>query len=102
MFLHLTAHSAYSLQEGLAQLFHVFNSRFEVGSALKQGLFSNRAIWAALGLTIALQIAAVYLPIPQMILKTVLPSPMEWAVVLAASLSPALMIKLYKLLTEKR
>jgi len=87
---------------GLAQLFHVFNSRFEVGSALRQGLFSNRAIWAALGLTIALQVAAVTLPIPQMILKTVSPSPTEWVVVLAASLSPALMIEIYKLLTEKR
>jgi Ca2+-transporting ATPase len=65
-------------------------------------LFSNRAIWAALGLTIALQVAAVTLPIPQMILKTVSPSPTEWVVVLAASLSPALMIEIYKLLTEKR
>jgi len=87
---------------GLAQLFHVFNSRFEVGSALKHGLFSNRAIWAALGLTIALQVAAVTLPIPQMILKTVSPSPTEWVVVLAASLSPVLMIEIYKLLNEKR
>jgi Ca2+-transporting ATPase len=87
---------------GLAQLFHVFNSRFEAGSALKQGLFSNPAIWAALGLTIALQVAAVTLPIPQMILKTVSPSLTEWVVVLAASLSPALMIEVYKLLTEKR
>jgi Ca2+-transporting ATPase len=86
---------------GLAQLFHVFNSRFETGSAFKQGIFSNRAIWAALGLTIALQLAAVYLPIPQMILKTVPPSPTEWAVVLVASLLPAVSIELYKLRSAK-
>ncbi len=86
---------------GLAQLFHVFNSRFETGSAFKQGLFSNRAIWAALGLTITLQLAAVYLPIPQMILKTVPPSPTEWAVVLVASLLPAVSIELYKLRSAK-
>jgi len=86
---------------GLAQLFHVFNSRFETGSAFKQGFFSNRAIWAALGLTILLQIAAVSLPIAQTILKTVSPSPMEWLVVAAASLSPALLVELYKLLRVK-
>ena len=85
---------------GFAQLFHVFNSRFEVGSAFKQGMFSNRAIWGALVLTIALQVAAVYLPFLQAILKTVPPTPMEWMVVIAASLSPALLIELYKLLTE--
>ncbi|OGS96459.1 MAG: hypothetical protein A3K04_05925 [Gallionellales bacterium RBG_16_56_9] len=82
---------------GLAQLFHVFNSRFEKQSALRQGLFSNRAIWAAIGLTIALQLAAVYLPPLQTILKTVAPTLVEWAVVLAASLSPALLIELYKM-----
>jgi Ca2+-transporting ATPase len=82
---------------GLAQLFHVFNSRFETGSAFKQGFFSNRAIWAALGLTILLLIAAVYLPFLQTVLKTVPSSPMEWLVVAIASLSPALLVELYKL-----
>ena len=91
------ATTAAFLTLGLAQLFHVFNSRFEVGSAFKQGMFSNRAIWAALGLTIALQLAAVYLPIPQMILNTAPPSPMEWAVIIAASLLPAVSIELYKM-----
>jgi Ca2+-transporting ATPase len=86
---------------GFAQLFHVFNSRFETGSAFKQGMFSNRAIWAALGLTFLLQLAAVYLPIPQMILKTVPPSLPEWMVVIAASLSPALLVELYKLYFQK-
>ncbi len=86
---------------GLAQLFHVFNSRFETGSALQQGWFSNLAIWAALGLTITLQLIAVYLPIPQMILKTVPPTPLEWAVVIAASLSPALLVELYKSLRAR-
>jgi Ca2+-transporting ATPase len=87
---------------GLAQLFHVFNSRFESRSALTQGLFTNRAIWAAIGLTLILQLAAVYLPFLQMILKTVPPSSMEWMVVLVASLLPALSIELYKMLHAKR
>lgn len=81
---------------GFAQLFHVFNSRFETGSAFKQGMFSNRAIWAALGLTILLQLAAVYLPFLQTVLKTVPPTPPEWMVVIASSLTPALLVELYK------
>jgi P-type Ca2+ transporter type 2C len=87
---------------GLAQLFHVFNSRLESGSVLIQGLFTNRAIWAAIGLTIVLQLAAVYLPFLQIILKTVPPSLMEWMVVLVASLLPALIVELYKMLHARR
>ncbi|HKZ83683.1 MAG TPA: HAD-IC family P-type ATPase [Anaerolineae bacterium] len=86
---------------GLAQLFHVFNSRFETGSALRQGLFSNRYVWAAIVLTIALQLIAVYLPVPQLILKTAAPSPMEWGVVLIASLTPALTVEIYKALSDR-
>lgn len=81
---------------GLAQLFHVFNSRFERNSALRGGFFSNRYVWAAIGLTIALQLVAVYLPAAQTLLKTVAPSATEWVVVLAAALAPALLVELYK------
>jgi Ca2+-transporting ATPase len=84
------------LSLGLAQLFHVFNSRFETGSALKQGLFSNRYVWAAIGLTIALQLIAVYLPVPQMILKTVAPTSLEWGVVLLAALTPTVVVEISK------
>lgn len=86
---------------GLAQLFHVFNSRFETGSAFKQGMFTNRAIWAALVLTILLQLAAVYVPFLQTVLKTAPPTLTEWLVVAAASLSPALLVETYKLLRAK-
>ena len=83
---------------GLAQLFHVFNSRFETGSALGPQLFSNRAVLGAIGLTIVLQMAAVYLPIAQLVLKTVSPSLSEWGIVLIASLAPALTIEIYKII----
>ena len=83
---------------GLAQLFHVFNSRFETGSALGPQLFSNRAVLGAIGLTIALQMAAVYLPIAQLVLNTVPLSLSEWGIVLVASLAPALTIELYKVI----
>jgi hypothetical protein len=53
------------------------------------------------GQAIALQPAAVDFPLLQNILKTVSPSPMEWLVVAAASLSPALLVELYKLRAAK-
>ncbi|MEW6285640.1 MAG: cation-translocating P-type ATPase C-terminal domain-containing protein [Chloroflexota bacterium] len=59
------------------------------------GLLSMAVL--ALGLTILLQLAAIYLPFLQTVLKTVPPSPMEWLVIAVASLAPALLVELYKL-----
>ncbi|MDD5468848.1 MAG: HAD-IC family P-type ATPase [Anaerolineales bacterium] len=86
---------------GLAQLFHAFNSRYESGPVFRAGLFSNRSLWAAIGLTLALEMAAIYLPGAQAILKTVPLTPYEWIVVVVASLSPALVIEIYKLVVSK-
>lgn len=87
---------------GLAQLFHVFNSRFESGSAFGRRFFSNRAVWGAILLTIGLQVAAVYLPGLQRILRTTAPAPGEWVVVGLAALAPAVIIELYKALWHRR
>ncbi len=43
------------------QLFNVFNSRSDYSSAFSH-LFTNRLLWGAVGLSILLQIAVVYLP----------------------------------------
>ena len=45
----------------LAQLFNVFNSRSDSASAARQVL-ANRWLWAAVGLSLMLQVAVVYLP----------------------------------------
>lgn len=82
---------------GLSQLFHVLNSRYESGSTLRQGMFTNRAIWVAILLTIVLQLAAVYLPVLQTVLKTVPPTLTDWMVVIVASLIPTITIELYKI-----
>jgi Ca2+-transporting ATPase len=86
---------------GLGQLFHVFNSRFETGSIFSRRIFSNRAVWGAIGLTIVLQGAAVYLPGLQLLLKTVAPSAQEWGVIWLAALTPALFIEIYKAIRHK-
>jgi Ca2+-transporting ATPase len=48
----------------LFQLFNVFNARSDVRSAF-HGLFQNRWLWAAVGLSLALQVVVVYTPFLQ-------------------------------------
>jgi Ca2+-transporting ATPase len=43
------------------QLFNVFNSRSDYSSAFSH-LFTNKLLWGAVGLSILLQIAVIYLP----------------------------------------
>jgi magnesium-transporting ATPase (P-type) len=48
----------------LAQLFNCFNARSDRVSALRD-LFTNRALWAAIAVSLALQVAVVHLPVLQ-------------------------------------
>jgi Ca2+-transporting ATPase len=72
----------------LAQLFHVFNSRKEHGPVRGREWFSNRFVLAALVLTIALQLAAVYIPGLQTVLHTRPPAAVDWVVIAGCSLVP--------------
>jgi P-type Ca2+ transporter type 2C len=45
----------------LAQFFNVFNARSDSRSAFS-GMFANRWLWAALGVSLVLQILVIYLP----------------------------------------
>ncbi len=73
---------------GLAQLFHVFNSRKEHGPLRGREWLSNRYVLAAAVLTIALELLAVYLPGLRTILRTTPPSAGEWLVIGGCSLMP--------------
>lgn len=68
------------------QLFNVFNARAEEGSAF-HGLWSNRWIWIAIGTSILLQIAVVYLPFLQRPFNTVSLSLVDWLVCFGVSSS---------------
>ncbi len=48
----------------LFQLFNVFNARSDERSAFS-ALFTNRWLWAAVGLSLALQVAVIYVPFLQ-------------------------------------
>ena len=53
----------------LFQLFNVFNARSDHASAF-HGMFANRWLWAAVGLSLALQIAVIYTPFLQSAFST--------------------------------
>ncbi|HYR01644.1 MAG TPA: cation-translocating P-type ATPase C-terminal domain-containing protein, partial [Casimicrobiaceae bacterium] len=69
----------------LAQLAHVMAIRSERESLFRQGVATNRALLAAVVSTIALQLAAVYLPFFNGVLGTQPLSPTELALCLALS-----------------
>ncbi|WP_332815328.1 cation-translocating P-type ATPase [Ramlibacter sp.] len=62
-----------------AQLFNCFNARSETASAFRH-LFTNGWLWAAIGLSLALQVAVVHLGMLNAAFGTVPLSPGQWAV----------------------
>ncbi len=73
---------------GLAQLFHVFNSRKEHGWLRGREWLSNGYVLGAIVLTLGLQLAAVYVPGLQTVLRTAPPAPADWLVIGICSLFP--------------
>jgi Ca2+-transporting ATPase len=61
----------------LFQLFNVFNARSDERSAFS-GLFHNRWLWGAIGLSLALQFAVVHVPFLQKAFSTVNLSAGDW------------------------
>ncbi|MCV7319336.1 haloacid dehalogenase [Mycolicibacterium confluentis] len=65
-----------------AQFFNAFNSRSETTSAFRH-LFSNRWLWASVGLGVVLQVAVVEMPLLQRAFGTVPLDAAHWAVAVA-------------------
>lgn len=80
----------------LTQVFHAFNVRSRTRSAISGGLFTNRWLWAAVGLCILLQLAAVYAPVLQRALQTLPPTGPDWLLICAAAVIPVAVIELVK------
>ena len=79
----------------LAQIFHAFNARSQRRSAI-QGLFANGWLWAAVLACLVLQLAAVYWPFLNVVLRTVPLTLAELAVVVAAGLAPIVVVEIVK------
>jgi Ca2+-transporting ATPase len=59
------------------QLFNVFNARSDHRSAFRK-LFSNRWLWAAVGVSLVLHVGVIYLPLLQQAFSTVPLSATDW------------------------
>ncbi|MBL9162760.1 MAG: HAD-IC family P-type ATPase [Planctomycetaceae bacterium] len=81
----------------VAQVVHVFNARSQRRSAFTGRLFTNSWLWAAVGICLMLQAAAVYLPLLQDVLHTSVPSRSDWWVIAFCSLLPVAVVELVKL-----
>ncbi len=82
----------------LAQVCHAFNARSQRRSAFTTRLFTNGWLWAAVGMCLILQAAAVYLPLLQKVLHTVPPTVSDWGVIAACSLMPVAIVELVKVI----
>ena len=81
----------------LAQVFHAFDARSQNRSIFSSRLFTNGWLWGAVAICLILQVAAVYVPLLQKVLRTVPPTTFEWGVIVACSLLPVVVVELVKL-----
>ncbi len=86
----------------LAELFRAYTVRSERQSIFRLGLFSNRAMQAAVGLSIALLLLVVCVPFLQPIFNTHLPTLREWGIVISLSIFPALIEEISKFFLRHR
>jgi Ca2+-transporting ATPase len=82
----------------LAQVFHAFNARSQRRSAFTARLFTNGWLWGAVAMCVLLQLAAVYVPLLQRVLRTAPLTMAEWGVVAGCSLLPVAVVEVVKLL----
>ena len=82
------------------QLFSVFNARSDEQSAF-QGLFRNGWLWSALGLSVALHVAVIYVPFLQSAFSTVALSAGDWLRCVAVASSVIWFRELSKLITGR-
>ena len=79
------------------QLFNVFNARSDERSAFI-GLFNNRWLWAALGLSVLLHVAVIYLPYLQHAFSTVSLDVVDWLICIGVASSVLWLRELTKLI----
>lgn len=80
----------------LSQLFHALNCRSQTRSFFALGPFSNPWLLYAVGFSLVLHLAIVYVPFLQPIFHTVPLSARDWALMLAISALPLAFMEIYK------
>ncbi len=79
----------------LFQMFNVFNSRSDEQSAFK-GLFRNQWLWIAIGVSLSLQMAVLYIPALQRAFSTVPLSVSDWLIAAGVASSVLWLCELVK------
>jgi Ca2+-transporting ATPase len=82
------------------QLFNIFNARSDEESAFS-GFFTNRWLWAGIGLSVALQAAVIYTPFLQQAFSTVGLSARDWLYCVAAGSSVLWLRELSKVIARR-
>ncbi|MGA7972410.1 MAG: cation-transporting P-type ATPase [Pseudolabrys sp.] len=85
-----------------AQLWHVFNMRGLHSAVLNNEITRNPWVWAALALCSALLVAPPYIPPIADVLHLAPPTAAMWAIILALSLAPMLVIQTVTLIVTRR
>jgi Ca2+-transporting ATPase len=85
----------------LCELFRAYTVRSERASIFTIGIFSNRYMQYAVGLSITLLVLVTSVPFLQPIFNTHFPSAREWAVVVGLALIPAISEEITKFFLRK-
>lgn len=83
----------------LFQMFNVFNARSDTHSAFYE-LFHNRWLWAAVGLSVALHVAVIYVPFLQRAFSTVALQGGDWLVCTLVASGILWLRELYKIVAR--
>lgn len=83
----------------LFQLFNVFNARSDERSAF-EGVFTNAWLWAAVGLSLILHAAVLYIPFLQQAFSTTSLSAGDWLICAAVASSVLWVRELSKMITR--
>jgi Ca2+-transporting ATPase len=85
-----------------SQLAVAVGARSEINSVFRIGLLSNRSMLLAVVLTVALQLAVIYLPVAQSIFGTTALTASELALTVGLALLTLLAVELWKLIVRRR
>ena len=85
-----------------SQLFHSYNCRSMTESLFKIGIFTNKKLILATGVSFFLQMAVVYIPFLQKIFKTEALGIFDWVLVVGISSFPLWAMEIVKLINRKR
>ncbi len=85
-----------------SQLFHAFNCRSTTESLFKLGIFTNKNLIYATGISFVLQMAVVYLPFCQKVFKTEPLGVFDWILVLTISSFPLWAVEISKAIKRNK